>query len=221
MQMGLLRMALCLGAALLATPSWALYKVVGPDGRVTYSDIPPPAPAGGPARVEPFKPGHSEAQAANLPFDLRQLSQRFPVVLYTAEDCGPCDAARQLLQQRGVPYRERRLVTEDDGKAYDQLGAGRSLPGLSVGKQQLRGLNTSEWHGYLDAAGYPKTSKLPTGWTAGPATPLTTPAARPATPAPGNAMAAAGAETPVPQRTRRAPPPEPTPAANNPTGIRF
>ena len=34
-------------AALLAGPAFAQYKVVGPDGRITYTDRPPPAAASG------------------------------------------------------------------------------------------------------------------------------------------------------------------------------
>ncbi len=104
-----------------------------------------------------------------------------PVTLYTGTDCVPCESARQLLQQRGVPFTEKLVVSPDDLRAFEQRGSGRSLPGLSIGAQQLRGLNTAEWTSYLDAAGYPRTSALPVGWKAPPATPLAEP--RPDAPA--------------------------------------
>jgi hypothetical protein len=201
----------------MATPlsAQAMYKVVGPDGRVTYSDRAPSAPA--PAeRVEAFRPGHRSAQDPGLPFELRQVAQRFPVVLYTSDDCGPCDSGRQLLLQRGIPFSERKLVTEEDGKAFDKLGAGRTLPGLSVGSRQLRGLNTVDWASYLDAAGYPKESRLPTAWKPPAATPLTTPVDRTAS---RQATTATPANAAPPTR-RNAAPAEPA-AVNTANTIRF
>ncbi|MBX9715514.1 MAG: DUF4124 domain-containing protein, partial [Burkholderiaceae bacterium] len=69
------------------------YKVIGADGKVTYTDR-PPASAGD--RVSPLKPHSvtSDPDAA-LPAELRQATQRYPVTLYVTENCPPCDAARQ------------------------------------------------------------------------------------------------------------------------------
>lgn len=205
-----MRTLMLVAAALLATaPAWALYKVVGPDGKVTYTDKPPLADAA--AKVAPIRPGTAPAADNAMPFELRQPMQRFPVVLYTSTECVPCDSARQLLLQRGVPFNEKRLTTEEDARAYDQLGGGRTVPGLAIGRQQLRGLNTAEWAQYLDAAGYPKESRLPKGWKAPVATPMVEPKAAPAAPA-REAATAAPAE-PV-RRTV----PAPQPASG---GIRF
>ena len=164
--------------ALACSPAHALFKVLGPDGRVTYTDRAPASePSQPPSSVQAFKPGHGEAQANELPYELRQTTKRYPVTLYSSQDCAPCDNARQWLVQRGVPFQERLLLSEEDGKAFDRLNAGRSVPGLAIGKQQLRGLNPLEWASYLDAAGYPKESRLPSGWKRAEATPLTKPAA--------------------------------------------
>lgn len=205
-----MRTVMLVAAALLVSaPSWALYKVVGPDGKVTYTDKPPAANAS--AKVSPITPGAAPAAQDTVPFELRQPMQRFPVVLYTSADCVPCDSARQLLIQRGVPFNEKRLSSEADARAYDQLGGGRTVPGLGIGAQQLRGLNTAEWTQYLDAAGYPKESRLPKDWKPPVATPLVESrpvAAEPAREATGAAAA------PV----RRPPPPPAQPASG---GIRF
>lgn len=184
-------------ATLLAAPSWALYKVVGPDGRVTYTDRPPTAEAA--RRVSTLNPGRAPAAESRLPYALSQVAQRYPVTLYTAAECVPCDSARQLLQQRGIPYMEKRIVSDDDAQALDQLGAGRMLPGLSIGSRQLRGLNTAEWTSFLDAAGYPRESQLPKGWQPPPAAPLSAPAAAAAAAA-SQPAAAAGREAPPPLR---------------------
>lgn len=197
-----------------AGPAAALYKVVGPDGKVTYTDRPPTTDAS--SRVAPFRPGSGPgADAAALPLELRAVVSRYPVTIYTADECAPCDAGRQLLVQRGVPFTEKRVTSADDIKAYESAMGARVLPGLSIGPQQLRGLNESDWSGYLDAAGYPKESKLPRGWKPAPATPMV--AAKPAVaPAEGGAPPARGTTRPGPASPASAPT---GPAAG--TNIRF
>jgi hypothetical protein len=46
------------------------------------------------------------------------------------------------------------------------------VPSLTIGAQQLRGFSEADWVAYLDAAGYPRESKLPRNWQAPAATPL-------------------------------------------------
>jgi glutaredoxin len=209
------RIAGFLAACLLALPSHALYKVVGPDGRVTYTDRAPPAELG---RIQPLgRSGAPEPEAspnAALPNDLRQVSTRFPVTLYTAADCVPCEAGRRLLQQRGIPYAERRIAGEDDAEAMNRITGGRSVPSLMVGSQALRGLSDTDWHAYLDAAGYPRESKLPKGYQPPAATPLVAREADSSRATPASRAASAS------ESTAAAPAAAPTPAPS-PTGIRF
>lgn len=151
----------------------AQYKVVGPDGRITYTDR-PVAPAIG-SQVQTMRTGGVPGQgaaAAALPLELRNVVMRFPVTLYTGTECPPCDSARKLLQQRGVPFAERTISTEDDANALLRVTGGRSLPSLMVGNQALRGLLDTEWASTLDLAGYPRESKLPRNYQAPPAMPL-------------------------------------------------
>jgi glutaredoxin len=201
----LLRALLCAAACLAAAPSFALYKVVGPDGKVTYTDRPPSA---GEGRISPInaRTGASESPST-LPAELRQVAGRYPVTLYTlANGCEPCVAARELLRKRGIPYAERQVVSAEDGEAFQKLTGGREAPVLAIGAQQLKGLSPETWNSYLDSAGYPRDSKLPPGYAFAAPQPLTE---RQSTP-PGPASAAAPAETP---------PIEATPAG--PGSIRF
>ena len=161
---------LCL-LATLALPAAAQYKVVGPDGRTTYTDRPP---ADASARVTPL--GRDTAITAvpqdPLPPELRQPAARFPVTLYVSPDCVPCDGGRQLLLQRGVPFSEKLVLSDLDAAALERLTGARTVPSLTVGAQVLRGLSQPEWASYLDLAGYPRESKLPKGWQPAPAAPL-------------------------------------------------
>jgi glutaredoxin len=190
-----------LAAALMAAclPASAQYKVVGSDGSVTYTDRPP---VSGNARVIPLGRNAEPAEAAatpgaadaGLPFTLRQVAARYPVTLYTSADCPPCDAGRRLLQQRGIPYTERSVQSQDDAAALERAVGGRTVPALTVGTQALRGLSETDWTGYLDAAGYPRRSQLPPNWKPPAVTPLVArvePPARAPTPAPAPPVPAA------------------------------
>jgi len=190
--------------AALAGPATAQYKVVGQDGSVTYTDRPPTASN---AKVTTLsRRGDAPATAdAALPFELRQVASRFPVTLFTSADCPPCDTARQFLQQRGVPYTERRVANEDDAAALERAVGGRTVPSATIGSQPLRGLSQTDWTIYLDAAGYPRESRLPRNWQAPTPTPLV--------------------ERGVPPVARNTPPPPqpdaPTPAPASEGGIKF
>jgi glutaredoxin len=152
--------------------------------------------------------GNASDALANLPIELRQTISRFPVTLYTAADCPPCESGRRLLQGRGVPFAERQVVDNDDAEALERLTGGRSLPTMTIGSQALRGFSEGDWQSYLDAAGYPRESQLPRGYQPPPATPLVT--RRPESPPP----AAAPAPPPPPVAL-------PPTTAPSPTGIRF
>lgn len=156
----------------LALPAAALYKVVGPDGRITYTDRPPSDTAARVTTLGREGPAETSAPTGGLPQDLRQAVTRFPVTLYSAADCPPCDSARQLLVQRGVPFTEKLIVSNDDAAAMERVLGARTVPSLTIGAQVLRGLSQSEWASYLDAAGYPRESKLPKNWQAPAAAPL-------------------------------------------------
>jgi len=164
---GLLLALLLAGAA---GPSLAQYKVIGSDGRITYTDQ-PPLQAGD--RMSQLKTPRvlSPADAA-LPADVRQAMQRYPVTLYVSSSCDPCDKGRDFLRQRGIPHVEKTVITAADGESLQRLTNGRDLPTLTIGSQVVRGLSGETWASYLDAAGYPKQSKLPASYQFPPAVPM-------------------------------------------------
>lgn len=184
-----------------------LYRIVGPDGRVTFSDQPPPPSAN--AKVTTGRGGSFSESAGNvaLPFELRNAVQRFPVTIYTSKDCGPCDAGRNLLRTRGIPFTERTVENNEDAEALKRLTGDTSLPMATVGGQQMKGFSDAEWTQFLDAAGYPKTSQLPSNYR----NPAPSPMVARAAPAPAPAPAPAAAAAPAPA----------APAPSNPAGIRF
>lgn len=199
-------------APLLTGPTQAqtIYRIVGTNGQVTFSDKPPTTTdnatvlgAGG----RPIGPA-----AAVLPLELRQVAGKYPVTLYTAESCSPCALGRELLSRRGIPFSEKTIGTLEDSEALQRISGASSLPFLTIGGQQIKGFSDAEWTQFLDAAGYPKTSLLPPGYRTPPAAPLVevqkaAPVAKP--------DEAAAQSQPVEEN------PAPSNAQSNPTGIKF
>jgi glutaredoxin len=164
-----------LGAVLLASaavaPAQTVYRIVGADGHVTFSDKAPVNAEQGKVSATGLGAA-AAASAAALPFELRQVAGRYPVVLYSAPDCGPCGAGRALLISRGIPFAERSVTSNEDIAALKRLSGETSLPFLSLGGQRIKGYSDVEWSQYLDAAGYPKTSLLPASYRPAAAVPL-------------------------------------------------
>jgi len=164
----------------------AQYKVVLPDGSTTYTDRPPATQN---ARITSMNRKGTSLSAddvsnnSGMPLELRQAVQRYPVTLFTGPDCTPCDNGRRLLQQRGIPFSEKRIGSEDDAGLLERAVGGRTVPALTIGAQALRGLSETDWTAFLDAAGYPRESKLPRNWQAPAVQPLgaKAAAAKPAT----------------------------------------
>jgi glutaredoxin len=210
------RPSLLIGLAALALAGLAqaqgVYRIVGPDGKVTFSDKPPTAAqAAAGATTNPAASGGSTSDT-NLPYELRQVVSRYPVTLYTSAQCAPCDAARSLLKQRGVPFNEKTVSTQEDTEALQRLAGEPTLPVGTIGAQKLKGFSDSEWAQYLDAAGYPKASQLPKAYRYPAASPLVA-VQKPAPAKP------AEANKPAPEATPRALPSAPGPS--NPAGIVF
>ncbi|MEZ2297410.1 glutaredoxin family protein [Variovorax sp. RCC_210] len=184
-----------------------VYRQVDKNGKVTFSDRAPTASTepGSGAQGGPSSPAN-----AGLPYEIRQVVQRYPVLLYTGEDCSPCGTARTLLVTRGVPFDERTVKSNEDIEALQRLSGQGSVPLLTIGSQQLKGFSDAEWSQYLDAAGYPKSNSLPAGYRNGLARPLVAQQAAPAPRAPA---------TPATQSVPPAPSSEPSPS--NPAGIKF
>lgn len=172
--------------AVCSVQAQQVYRHVGPGGKVTYSDQPADAAA---APANPNTAATAAPSGGNLPYELRQISSRYPVTLYTGDVCAPCVSARNLLLQRGVPFTERTVNSREDTEALQRLSGETSLPFASIGAQQLKGFSDVEWTQYLDAAGYPKTSQLSASFRNAPATALV--ATKPAVTAPAPAARAA------------------------------
>ncbi len=204
---------ICAAMLLMAAQAQAqtVYRVVGPDGKVTFSDKPPAASEQATATGAGGKPVGNGGTP--LPFELRQLASKYPVTLYTSNNCAPCGSGRTLLSSRGVPFTEKTVNTNEDSDALQRISGESSLPFLTVGSQQIKGYSDAEWTQFLDAAGYPKASVLPASYRAPAATPLVT-VQKPA-------PAAKVEEAPTPRAAPAAPSRPAVAPPSNPAGITF
>jgi glutaredoxin len=190
-----------------------VYRIVGPDGRVTFSDKPPAASDRATSLSTDGRAAGTVASNA-LPFELRQIASRYPVTLYSGDNCGPCDSGRQLLTSRGIPFTERTVTTPQDADALQKFNGDASIPVLTIGGQRLKGFLEADWSQYLDAAGYPRSSQLPANYR--------NPAPTPLVPPPPPVPAAVNGKTPVaPAVPEAASPRAPTVSPDNPAGITF
>ena len=164
-------------AALFASGAAAqsLYRYIDANGRVVYSDQPPPPSA---KDVQARKLPENVIETDPTPLAARQAAERFPVTLYTF-DCDICREAQALLAKRGIPF-ETVVVTEEKGAARLKALTGKqSAPVLQVGdKQVLQGYNEERWQTALDDAGYPRTAPPQRAQTAR-ASPAVAPVAKP------------------------------------------
>lgn len=125
-----------------------LYKSVGPDGRVSYSDRPPERGQ----VVKTLTP--ATAPSSELPVSaveqLRRLRATAPaaaapatggVVLYSAEWCSYCKKAKAYLAGKGIAYREVDIDTPDGLAAFARAGGGKGVPLLVAGGRQVGGFS--------------------------------------------------------------------------------
>ncbi len=183
MKPGLLVLATALAAASLPLSAAQLYQWKDAQGRMVYSDQPPP-PSAKNAQQKNFKGSVIEGGES---YAAKTAREKFPITLY-ANDCGaPCDQARQLLSERGVPYNNKDPQASPEAQAELQKLTGRlSVPVLVVGSDRVDGFAASQWQAALDRAGYPKSAapgRKPAAAAAPAAAPASAPASAPA-PAP-------------------------------------
>jgi glutaredoxin len=137
----------------------SVYKWTDAEGRVHFTDTPPPQSA---KKVEQKRMGGGSVEASQLPFATQLAMKASPVTLYTAPQCGdPCTRGRSLLSDRGIPYTERNAqASPADAETVKKLIGALQVPVLLVGNDPVKGYDANAWHVALDTAGYPRT-KLP------------------------------------------------------------
>ncbi len=162
MKFALASLALSLTAALLGSAATAqtVYKSVGADGKIVYSDRAPTEgrlektmkfelassalPASAASYMEQFRKTHPAGAAA--PADARG------VTLYSAVWCGYCRKAKAWLGEHGVSYTDIDIDAPGGTAALAQATGGRSgIPVLVVDGHALNGFSVGAYEAMFKA----------------------------------------------------------------------
>jgi len=128
---------LILLALFLALPASAgVYKWRDAQGRIQYSDSPPPT-----AKTTQLK-----LQTYTGPVEVsRAIGADSGVTIYTTEWCGVCQRAKAFFRQNGVPFREWDVEkTEYGAIKFKQLG-GSGVPVITVGPEKMMGFDANRF----------------------------------------------------------------------------
>ncbi|HEX7812619.1 MAG TPA: glutaredoxin family protein [Burkholderiales bacterium] len=129
-----------------------MYKWVDDNGKVHYTDNPPPGKKAkkldlkvnsisGPAIVSTVgKPGSATSSAK--------------IRLYTTTWCGYCKKAKSYLQARGTPFQEIDVENSAQGRSEFSALGGRGVPVILVGNQRMDGYSEGTLAGMLKQAGF-------------------------------------------------------------------
>lgn len=135
------------------------YRWVDKDGRVQYTDAPPPAGAKDARKSTPAR--DAGGGSPQVPYALAKAQKEFPVTLYTAPNCKEgCDTARDALNKRGVPFKEVPVYDQEKNDELKRVSGAQVVPTLLVGREVQRGFEQESFNTLLDNAGYPKTGVL-------------------------------------------------------------
>jgi glutaredoxin len=145
-------------AGLQAQAQSTVYRWVDKDGKVQFSDAPPPADA---RNASSRTLGGGVVEEGQVPYATQIATQRNPVTLYASPDCGElCALGRELLAKRGVPFSEKDAKAREVADELKQLVGVVQVPVLKVGANPVKGFSEELWNGALDQAGYAP-SRLP------------------------------------------------------------
>jgi glutaredoxin len=154
---------LVLSATAVSTAANTLYKTVGPDGTVTYSDQ-PPADASKtnilnyddlPITVlPPFGSSNTDptlVERARKLWDswswttTKTKAPSSGVVLYTTRSCGYCKQAKAYLEGKGIKYQEIDVETKSGNAQYAQAGGGKGVPMIVVAGKNVNGFSPAAY----------------------------------------------------------------------------
>jgi hypothetical protein len=150
---------LALGLLLISQLALAqtTYRWVDQDGRVHFSDRPPPPSAQVKEAKEKELPSLG-APAPVMSYAMRKAAADFPLTLYVSPECGaPCMNGIKYLRDRKLPFSQKDVKSNEDIEAFKKAtGADEpTVPTLMVGTRVLKGFQAESWKDLIDLAGYP------------------------------------------------------------------
>ena len=146
----------------VAAQAETLYKVVGPDGKTTYTDRPPTDAKSKTTTLQfadapstPLPDSVLKYQAALQKSMQSRLAQARNVnaigatTLYSASWCGYCKKAKAYLRANGIRYSEFDIDTADGGVAYFEAGGRRGVPLLLADGKRIEGFSDGSYDNFF------------------------------------------------------------------------
>jgi len=147
-----LRFLIWLFVAACALPvSAGVYKWTDAQGRVHYSDSPPPDQKAAQVKI---KVNSITGPAVVSAINAAAPAAKERVRLYSTAWCGYCKKAKAQLAARRVPFDEIDVETSDSGRREFASLGGRGVPVILVGGQRMDGFDAAGLDAMLQAAGY-------------------------------------------------------------------
>jgi glutaredoxin len=147
------RTLFCL-AMLMCAPSVmaGVYKWTDAQGRVHYSDSPPPEAKSKQVKIKINSiQGPAIVSSVKTPSAVKAGSK---VRIYTTTWCGYCKRAKARLTAKGIPHEDLDVETSERGRLeYEALG-GRGVPVILVGTQRMDGYDADRLDAMLIDAGW-------------------------------------------------------------------
>jgi glutaredoxin len=148
----------------LAGPAAAqqIYRWTDSKGRVHITDTPPPSTARDVKAESGGAPSAAGQDDSQVPFEVTRAMKAFPVVLYTSPPCqAPCAHARELLNRRGVPFKEVQVWDSSSIAELKRVSGSDQVPVLLVGRSVQQGFDQGAYDALLDSARYPEAGSVP------------------------------------------------------------
>ncbi|HTS54861.1 MAG TPA: glutaredoxin family protein [Burkholderiales bacterium] len=150
--MSALRFLLLVGLIAPLSASPGVYKWTDAQGRVHYSDDPPPE-----AKAQQIKLKINSIQGPAVVSSMRDAppaKAKDKVRIYSAPWCGYCKKAKAHLAARRVPYDDVDVEASERGRSEFLQLRGRGVPVILVGNQRMDGFDARRLDAMLSAAGW-------------------------------------------------------------------
>ncbi|MGH6690409.1 MAG: DUF4124 domain-containing protein [Gammaproteobacteria bacterium] len=141
---------LAVGACTLPAAA-AVYKWTDADGRIHYSDSPPPDRKA--AKVE-IKVNSISGPAVVSTVKGSPPAAQERVRIYTTTWCGYCKKAKAQLVARSVAFDEIDVEASDSARREFASLGGRGVPVILVGSQRMDGYDAGRLDAMLQSVGY-------------------------------------------------------------------
>ncbi len=154
----ILRSAVCMLSFAISMTASAetVFKAVGPDGEITYSDKPPADRARAntlefrnlpssplPAQVLRFREQLEKSAEGRI--SAARAPRAGDVALFTASWCGHCKRAKAHLAAAQINYVEYDIESVDGMRAFIGAGGSGGVPLLVAGDRRVRGYSSAAY----------------------------------------------------------------------------